>query len=62
MTAFVSGRKTNGNDARRATTRTLIGRQPNSGVSIGGQNPRDNSKRGWGEFGSRKQFVDMHNC
>ena len=60
--SIVFVRMPNGNDVGRARPRTLIGRLPNYGVPIGCQDPRDNCKRGWGAFGSRKQFVDMHTC
>ena len=54
-------RRSSGNDVRRATTRTL--NLPNQGgAAIGCQESRDkNNKHCWGAFGSRKQFVDMHN-
>jgi len=60
----VSGRNPNGDDVRRATALMLIGRLQHSGIPIGCQNPRDSNgpKYCWGSFGSRKQFVDMHNC
>ena len=46
----------------RATTLTLIIRPSKCGVAIGcSQNPRDQNNRGWGMYGSRKKFVDMHN-
>jgi len=60
MFATICDRNTNGNVARGALALTLIGRLPNSGVSIGCQHPRDKNKHVWGVFGSRNRFVDMH--
>ena len=59
---FIYDRNANGNDVKRATTQTPSGHQSNSGASTGCQKSRDKDKDCWGEFGSRKQFVDIHNC
>lgn len=58
--AVVCRRKASGNDVRRATARAL-NLLSHSGDAIGCQDARDKNERCWGAFGSRKQFVDMHN-
>ena len=55
---IVCDRNADRNVVRRAATLTLIIRRSKCGVAIGCS---DQNNRGWGMFGSRKKFVDMHN-